>query len=55
MKFQKLQFQFDLNLRFLFLVVGILLAGLIVNVLILLTQILRAIIKKASTKTQNPK
>ena len=54
-KFQKLQFQFDLNLRFLFLVIGLLLAGLIVNILILLYQTIRIIVRKASNINQNPK
>jgi len=47
-KFQQLQFQFDLNLRFLFLVIGLLLGWLVVNVFLVLFHFFRAVRRKIS-------
>ena len=47
--FQQLQFQFDLNLRFLFLVIGLLFGWLIINVILVLFHVFHAWRKRSST------
>ena len=51
-KFQQLQFQFDLKLGFLMLVIGLLLAWLIVNVFLVLFHVFRAVRRRASVKNR---
>ena len=52
-KFQQLQFQFDLNLRWLILGNALLLAWLLVNVLLVVFHVLRAVWRRASAR--NPR
>ena len=47
-RFQQLQFQFDLNLRFLFLVISLLLGWLVVNVLLVCFQVFQTVWRRAS-------
>ena len=47
--FQQLQFQFDINLGFLLLVIGLLLVWLIINIFLVLLHIFRACRKRLST------
>ena len=54
-RFQHLQFQFDLNLGFLILVIGLLLGWLIVNILVVLFHVFCAVRKWASAGNRQSK
>lgn len=51
--FQQLQFQFDLNLRFLFLVIGLLLVWFVVNIFLVLFYTFRAVKRRVTVSNRH--